>query len=179
MIMMNTDFCGLVKRISPVLRRITCRLGAHHAAFNHEDLYQEAVMHLWEDFNAGKISDKTDSYLLQGCYFHLKNFIRKNKSKNVAVSIDSLFPDDNGSQDCSYLLEDKAAGDFMRRINDNLLAETIRNNGFTPREKGILELVMHDMTTRQIGGKLGISHVMVVKIMKDIRRKSRVYADTE
>ncbi|MCX5704439.1 MAG: hypothetical protein NT066_08150 [Candidatus Omnitrophica bacterium] len=78
----------LLKRISPTLKRIAYRLNGHFSFFNDEDLYQEALIHLWLDFKEGKLSDKTDSYILQGCYFYLKNYIRKNYDKANLISLE-------------------------------------------------------------------------------------------
>ena len=78
---MNDNFEVLIKRVSPTLKRITYRLNGHFSFFNDEDLFQEALIHLWEDYQKGKIQDKTDSYILQGCHFHLKNYLRKMKPK--------------------------------------------------------------------------------------------------
>ena len=71
------SFDVLMKRISPTLQRITQKLNGHFTFMDHEDLFQEALLHLWTDFQNGSLSDKTDSYVLQGCYYHLKNYIRK------------------------------------------------------------------------------------------------------
>lgn len=71
------SFQELHQKLSPTIKRIAYRLNGHYRSFNHDDLYQEATIHLWSNFLKGKLSDKTDSYILQGCYFHLKNYIRK------------------------------------------------------------------------------------------------------
>jgi len=43
----------------------------------------------------------------------------------------------------------------------------------TPREDEIMTLSLVEMTTREIGARLGISHPMVVKVEKRIREKAR------
>lgn len=169
----------LVKKISPVLKRITYRLNGHFASFNHDDLYQEALIRLWDDFRAGKLSDKTDSYILQGCYFHLKNYIRKARAKYPVISLDAQL---NEGQD-NVLLEEmllkaqRHCPSCLDWLHDKLLAETIRNNGLTMREKEIVGFYAEGMTTRQIGSRLGISHVMVVKLTVRIREKCGKYKD--
>ena len=62
-------FEHLIRRISPTLMRITHRLNGHHSFFDDEDLYQEALIHLWLHYEDGSLSDKTDSYILQGAIF--------------------------------------------------------------------------------------------------------------
>ncbi|PIQ87745.1 MAG: hypothetical protein COV73_02500, partial [Candidatus Omnitrophica bacterium CG11_big_fil_rev_8_21_14_0_20_43_6] len=83
------SFQELHRKLSPTIKRIAWRLNGHYRSFNHDDLYQEATIHLWSNFLKGKLSDKTDSYILQGCYFHLKNYIRKVNERSNIVSIDA------------------------------------------------------------------------------------------
>jgi len=42
------------------------------------------------------------------------------------------------------------------------------NNGFSKREKDVFGLLLEGYTVREAGGKLGISHVMVVKLKNKI-----------
>lgn len=83
-------FEELIKKLSPKLTRITYRLNGRFSFFNHEDLYQESLIHLWLKFKQGDLSDKTESYILQGCYFHLKNYIRKNCNKVKLLSLEDM-----------------------------------------------------------------------------------------
>jgi RNA polymerase sigma factor (sigma-70 family) len=171
------DFVGLLKRISPKLRGITYRLNGRHCFFNDEDLYQEALVHLWESFRRGVLGDKTDSYILQGCYFYLKNYMRKNFEKGCLVSLESENQDEGG-----VALRDVIAGDFNKSgyldyLHDKLLAEVIQNNGLLQREKEILRLYAQGLATREIGERLGVSHVSVVKATRRIRQKCLRYLD--
>jgi len=172
-------FEALVKKISPTLRRITYRLNGHYTAFNHDDLYQEAMIHLWDDCKAGKLDDKTDSYILQGCYFHLKNYIRKTKDRSPMVSFEALCgsEDESSSMEEKLLLHNEGKHAVIEYFHNKLLADTIRNNGFSPREKDILGFYSRGLTTREIGRKLGVSHVMVVKITNRIKEKCKKYID--
>ena len=56
--------------------------------------------------------------------------------------------------------------------HSKLLMENVCDR-LTKREEDIFVLSLDDWTTREIGKKLGISHVMVVKIKKRIKRKCR------
>jgi RNA polymerase sigma factor (sigma-70 family) len=175
---MNNNFEVLVKRISPTLKRITYRLNGHYTFFNDEDLFQEALIHLWGDFKGGKLQDKTDSYILQGCHYHLKNYLRKARPKIRSVSLDLLSnSEDDRSPEETLFLEADGQRSTIDCLHDKLLVETIRNNGFTTREKDILSFYADGLTTRVIGAKLGISHVRVIKLMRKIKDKCRKYID--
>jgi len=168
-------FEELVKKISPKLKAITHRLNGRFTFFNDEDLFQEAVLHLWLDFNQHKLDDKTDSYILQGCYFHLKNYIRTVKEKRALVSLDAIIGE--GNNDLEDFLPATDPKEYFDYLNNRALIETIRNNGLTTREKEIFNLALSGLTTREIGGKLGISHVRVVKLGKQLREKCRKHLD--
>ncbi len=177
-ITMNNTFEILVNRISPILKRITYRLNGHFSFFDDEDLFQEALIRLWEDFQKGKLQDKTDSYILQGCHFHLKNYLRKVRSKMKLVSLDLLINDEDGRKlEETLLLQGEDSQNDIDYLNNKFLVEVIQNNGFTQREKEILSFCSQGLTTRVMGEKLGISHVRVIKLMHKIKDKCRKYAD--
>ena len=171
------DFEQLHQKLSPTIKRIAYRLNGHYRSFNHDDLYQEAVIHLWGNFLKGKLSDKTDSYILQGCYFHLKNYIRKVNERSGMVSIDAALNADSDTTMGDVLAEHFSCADCREELHNKLLAKSIRNNGFSPREKMLLEYFSQGLTTRDIGKRMGISHVSVVKMMQKIRDSSQRYLD--
>jgi len=172
------SFEELVKRISPTLKRITYRLNGHYTFFNDEDLFQEALIHLWEDFQDGKLQDKTDSYILQGCHFHLKNYLRKVKPKMKLVSLDLPVSDENGRNiEETLFLQAQDSQSGIDYLHNKFLVETIRNNGFTQREKEILSFCAQGLTTRAMGERLGVSHVRVIKLMRAMKNKCKKYAD--
>ncbi len=53
-------FDDVLKRISPKLKRITKKLDGYYSFIDDDDLFQEALIYLWNNFNAGKLIDKTD-----------------------------------------------------------------------------------------------------------------------
>jgi len=175
------EFIRLANKLSPTVRRIAYKLNGRYRSFNHDDLYQEALMHLWNNFNSGKLSDKTDSYILQGCYFHLKNYIRKvNENPNI-ISLDMPVGEDEGNSVLEEILYLKFGiqEDCRNLLHVKFLVEAIQNNGFSPREKEILVFLKEGLTTRDIGQRIGISHVSVVKAVKRIREKARQHLDGE
>ena len=80
------DFDIILQRIKPKLRAITKKLDGKYTSFDDEDLYQETTLHLWQQCKDKTIENKTDSYILQGCYFYLKNYIRRKFKKIDACS---------------------------------------------------------------------------------------------
>jgi len=169
-------FEALVKKIDPTLKRITHKLNGHFTFFNEDDLYQEAVLHLWMEFKAGKVADKTESYILQGCFFHLKNHIRMVRDKARFLSLEEPSAEWGEFElESKFPVED--AGKTYDRINAKLLAETLLNNGFSPKEKSLLRLLCQDLTVREIGQRMGISHVMVLKMQAKLKGKCRKYRD--
>ncbi len=158
----------LVKKLSPTLKRITGKLNGHFSFVDDQDLYQEALIHLWSHFKVGELDDKTDSYVLQGCYFHLKNYIRKTQDSAVLLSLNSI-PDEDGPR-LEEMLTAKALASYDE-AEGNLQIEAVAGSGITQREKDVLFFCLEGMTTREIGKKLGISHVSVIKIRNKIREK--------
>ena len=171
------SFEEIHKKLSPTIKRIAYRLNGRYRSFNHDDLYQEASFHLWNNFLQGKLSDKTDSYLLQGCYFHLKNYIRKVNERSNIVSIDAALNADENTTVGDLLGESWATEDCRNDLHNKFLAQSIANNGFNPREKRLLEYFSQGLTTRDIGKRMGVSHVSIVKMLQKIRVKSKVHLD--
>ena len=162
----------LVKRISPTIKKIAHKLNGHYTFFNDEDLYQEALTHLWIDFRGGILGDKTDSYILQGCYYHLKNYIRKTQDNVVLVSLNNPVGE-NG-----MVVEDVLPVDGINPfeyLESRMEIETAEEKCLTQREKEILSYFLEGMSMREIGRKVGISHVMVLKIRNRIKDKYGKY----
>ncbi|MDD5561898.1 MAG: sigma-70 family RNA polymerase sigma factor [Candidatus Omnitrophica bacterium] len=170
-------FEELLQKLSPTIKRIAYRLNGHYRSFNHDDLYQEATIHLWSSFLKGKLGDKTDSYILQGCYFHLKNYIRKVNERSNIISIDASLNSDDEATFGDILGGYWSCPDCRDELHNKFLAQSIRDNGFNPREKRMLAYFSQGLTTRDIGRRMGISHVSVVKIMQRVRVKSKKHLD--
>ncbi|MFA5145880.1 MAG: sigma-70 family RNA polymerase sigma factor [Candidatus Omnitrophota bacterium] len=167
---MNEKFERIYERLSPTLKRICHRLNGHFSFFNDDDLLQEAAINLWLLFRLGKLADKTDSYMLQGCYFHLKNYIRTAMDRVDLTSMNRLAEDGDSTLEDLIASGDTALEDH---VNASLLKERVGGAGLTEREKDVLSLSLDGLTVREIGKRMGISHVMVIKIRKAIRNKCR------
>jgi RNA polymerase sigma factor (sigma-70 family) len=167
------EFERLLNRLSPTLRRITRKLNGNLAFMDDQDLYQEALMHLWTKFAARDLDDKTDSYMLQGCYFHLKNHLRKSQDGPPLLSLNEPAGEDGFS--LADILPTEGASS-VEEVEGRLQLEAITGTGVSDREKAVLFCCLEDMTTREIGQRLGISHVSVVKIRNKIRaRYGKIY----
>jgi len=174
------EFERLTNKLAPTVKRIAYKLNGRYRSFSHDDLYQEAFLHLWKDFNAGKLEDKTDSYILQGCYFHLKNYIRKVNERPGMVSLDRIAGDREGvSLEEIMYSKFRIQEDSRKFLHAKFLVEDIQNNGFNPREKRILMFLRDGLTTRDIGKRIGLSHVSIVKAVKKIREKAKQHLDKE
>jgi len=169
---MRTGFEGIIKKFSPGLRRITYRLNGHFTFFDHDDLYQEALEHLWLAYESGKISDKTDSYVLQGCYYHLKNYIRKTMDSVKLSSLDAMMED--GNIDINKYIADPN-DHLLNDADESIIADDASKIHMSARERKILELSLAGFTLREIGLELGISHVMVVKLKKKMQSRFSGY----
>jgi RNA polymerase sigma factor (sigma-70 family) len=156
----------MVKRLSPTLKRITKRLNGHHSYFDEEDLYQEALSHLWGAFRQGSIDDKTDSYILQGCYYHLKNHLRKVRENAIFISLSEPVGEDGTSWE-EIIPSDESSS--FARLEQKLKLQAIRDACASDRDLQVLKLLMEDLSVREVGARLGISHVMVLKIRNRIR----------
>ena len=133
-----------------------------------QDLFQEALVHLWTNFSSGALSDKTDSYMLQGCYFHLRNYLRKNQEQAVLISLGHpADEDDPRAED----IPDVRSLHSFDEAEGNLQIGAMEEGGITEREKNVLLFSLEGMTTREIGKQLGISHVSVVKIRNRIKER--------
>ena len=115
------DFRELTSRISRKLKGIACKLNGHPSFLNEEDLYQEAMVHLWLDCQGGKLTDKTDSYILQSCYFHLKNYLRKNYDKARLVSLENSADEEGKELNLDNILSLGRPESSFELINAKLL----------------------------------------------------------
>jgi RNA polymerase sigma factor (sigma-70 family) len=172
------SFPELLTRITPTLKRITRRLQTHHGYFNQEDLYQESLIHLWIEFQKGVLADKTDSYILQGCYFYLKNYLRTHCDKARCVPFASVVNDSESEEHAQQsLCESMQQKDFFSDVHCKLIVEAIINNGLTIREKEVFAFAVQGLTVREIAARLGISHVRVVKLKESVKSKCRQHID--
>lgn len=155
------EFEKLYKRVSPRLKRIAGFYNGRGYSFDRDDLYQEMCSHLWSNFKDGVPERLNDAYIIKGCEFHILNYMRKEKEKIRRVSMEEPI-NENGDT-----LRESLAGNVEsldKTADKKFLVDYIMNNGFSRREKDIFRLLLKGYTVRETGERLGISHVMVVKL---------------
>jgi len=155
------EFERLYERISPRLKKIANFYGKRGCSFDRDDLYQEMTWHLWNSFREGVPEGINDTYIIKGCEFHALNYMRKEKEKVYKISMEEPL---NESGDA---LRDTVAGAYEsidRAVDRKMLIDHIMNNGFSKKEKDVFGLLLEGHTVREAGKKLGISHVMVIKL---------------
>jgi RNA polymerase sigma factor (sigma-70 family) len=166
------SFEELTERISPKLKGIVYKIYRTAPAFSAEDLYQEAVLNLFADYKNSKLSDKTDSYILQSCYFYLKNYIRSSNDKTAMMSLNAPINEEGTELQEVLLLEEEPSAEHG--LDMDTLMEQVFNNKLSRKEKEILFFYIQGWTTREIGERVGISHVSVLKLENRIREKCRM-----
>ena len=155
------EFEKLYKRISPRLKRIACFYSAREHAFDRDDLYQEMSGHLWNNFKDGAPEGLKDTYIIKGCEFHILNYMRKQREKVYKISMEEPL---NESGDTLRETLSDGAESIDKTVDKKMLVDYIMNNGFSKREKEVFGLLLEGYTVREAGKKIGISHVMVVKL---------------
>lgn len=170
--MEKRNFQAFYQKYLPLLRKIARTSFMKPDYLGEEDLVQEMCLDLWQKWQTGRFEDKTDSYLVQSCRFYLKNYLRKVKDKGNMVSLDE--PRDEEGNSLGEVIPDENFN--LHRLTENAdLVSVVRNNGLTPREKEVFALYLEGLNTREIGARLRISHVRVVKLESRICQKAKAY----
>ncbi|MDP8254090.1 MAG: LuxR C-terminal-related transcriptional regulator [Candidatus Kaelpia aquatica] len=161
------DFRILLEKITPRLKYIA-RMNTLYGFYSQDDLFQEMCIYLWQQYRYGLPIGINESYVVKGCEFHLKNFLRKGRPKIVLSSLDESIC--SGGITLVDILEDDKA-DSKSRIEARLTIDDIKDLGLTDKENSVLSLLLKGHTMREIAVKLDVSHVMVLKYKNNIRKK--------
>lgn len=154
------EFELLIKRLSSKLKAMIKKMNGGYPFFDEEDLYQEALLYLWEGYRNKRLYYKTDSFILQSCFFFLKNYIRKTYKKidTHTIRLNEL--------------KDKEKSTAEISLKDELLIRDIEGH-LPERERKVFLYILSGLTMREIAKCLGISHVMVLKIKNTIKEKCK------
>lgn len=158
----------MVKKFSPQIRQLAARIPTFSQSIDKEDLYQEMLFHLYKRWENGDFEGKDDAYIIGSCYFHLKNYVRKFREKAKIVSLNEAIGE-NGVTLEELIPDQKSL--ISERQDDAIFIQQMKEKELTRREKEVAELLLQNYTLREIGARLGISHVMVLKIKKNIGKK--------
>ncbi|MFN3966559.1 MAG: sigma-70 family RNA polymerase sigma factor [Endomicrobiia bacterium] len=164
------DFENILAKLLPKLIGIAYRikLNGHLRLIDEDDLIQEMSLHLWEMWVQGETEGKTDSYLLQSCWFHIKNYLRVVSDKIEIVSLNE--PIDNEETTPAETIPDNSQY-FSESVDWEIIIDEIETNRLTEKEKKVFILRLKGYTLREIGKILGISFVRVSKIKSSICKK--------
>jgi len=99
---------------------------------------------------------------------NLKNYIRMMQDKATFISINVPVGDEEVNVEEFLPVHEM---DNVNRILGELDIEMLEKRYLSMREKEILEFFLEGMSMREIGKKLGISHMMVWKIRNRIKGK--------
>jgi len=163
------DFQTLSKKVSPKLKRIATRHKDYVSFVDEEDLYQEMLIHLWNNFKDGVPSDINEAYIVRGCEFHILNYLRKTKENIKILSLETPINEDGDTlKDILSIENENDSLDIYERLS----VEEIKKD-LSKKEKKTLSLLLEGYTLREVGRKLGVSHVRIVKLKQDIIKKWR------
>ncbi len=162
------SFEELILKFSKRIKQLADKAFIQSSVIDKDDLYQEMIYNLWERWRNGELEDKTDAYIIGSCYFHLKNYLRRFKEKSKLISFNE--PSEKMDVHLEELVPDKKPL-FDKKVDDAIFIQKMKSNEMTRREKEVTELLEKGHTLREIGKKLDISHVRVLKIKENIGKK--------
>jgi len=157
----------LLKKITPTLKYVARRRFIP-GFYSEEDLYQEMCLYLWEHYGGGLPAGINEAYVIKGCEFDIRNFMRKERYGVKFSSIDEPIGDDGLT--LGETLEDKKDNAELM-IANKLTVDEINNMDLSGRERLVISYLLKGYTAREIAAELGISHVMVLKHKKAIIKK--------
>lgn len=171
----DIKFEQLIKKFSPKIKQLVSKVIINSRSIDKDDLFQEIVYHLWQRWRNGEFVDKTDAYIMGSCYFHLKNYLRRFGDKAKIVSLNEPVGEVGSN---SISIKGSTLGElipvislFEQNVEDVLFIRQMKEKELTRQENEVAEFLSQDYTLREIGKKLNISHVRVLKIKENIKKK--------
>jgi len=162
------SFDELLKEVGFPLKRISIRFSGFSKSLDKDDLYQQALLCLWDKYKKQELNDKTKSFIVQGCVMDIRNYIRKqsntvdkNTTNTTSLALDS---------DQEEMLNVSDNNQSAKELKFKILLEDIKSL-LDKQEKTVFLQQLQGRSLREIGLNLGVSHVMVLKIKKRIQSK--------
>ena len=164
----NAELNEIINKINYQLKAIIRKLNIKYQYIDSDDLYQEALLYLWQQYNTGKLKNKNNSYILQGCYYYLKNHIRKYvKFKENQINYNFYYNTDKSKKEIGEGNKLNYPEPTSYDLDEYLYYDEFKSD-VSLKEKALLNLRFRGLSSREIGKELGISHTMVSKMRRKI-----------
>lgn len=147
------------QKAGEVLGRIAGRMTAD--ATLREDLIQEALIHLWQQ--EARHPGQKPSWYLQGCRFHLKNYLRRGRSVDSGKHGHAVLAGwASDSRVAELLDESEASGSVIEAVSARDMVAQL-SKWLICSERQILRCLGDGMSVREIARWLKLSHTAVIK----------------
>ena len=158
----------ILNKIKYQLKAIIYKLNIKYQYIDSDDLYQEAILYLWQQYNTGKLKNKNNSYILQGCYYYLKNHIRKYvKFKENQINYNFYYNTDKSKKEIGEGNKLNYPEPTSYDLDEYLYYDEFKKD-LSFKEKALLNMRFRGLSSREIGKELGISHTMVSRMRRKI-----------
>lgn len=158
----------IINRLRYQLKAIIRKINIKYQYIESEDLYQETLLYLWQQNSNGNLKGKNDSYILQGCYYFLKNYIRKYiKFEHGQINHNYYYNTSGKDREANQDNQLDYPGSTTYGLDEYLYYDEFKR-GLSLKEKALLNLRFRGLSSREIGKELGISHTMVSKMRRKI-----------
>jgi RNA polymerase sigma factor (sigma-70 family) len=159
---MHVEDLSLRERLERIVRQL-----APDAA-SHDDLMQEALVHLW--LREARFPGQKPSWYLQSCKFHLQHYLEAGRSvdSNKRRAGQIQLPEDEEGD--APLPEHRTSDtSFFSQISARELLNLL-SKGLTSRERAILDCLADGLGAREIARKLNITHPTATKSRRKIAK---------
>ena len=157
----NGELNEIINKINYHLKAIIRKLNIKYQYIDSDDLFQEALLYLWQQYNNGKLKNKNNSYILQGCYYYLKNHLRKYvKFKDNQINYNFYYNTEKANKEIGEGNQLDYPEPTSYDLDEYLYYDEFKRD-LSLKEKALLSLRFRGLSSREIGKELGISHTMV------------------
>ncbi|MFH1416091.1 MAG: sigma-70 family RNA polymerase sigma factor [Elusimicrobiota bacterium] len=165
-------FEELLDELSPGLVAISKNISSNDSSFDSDDMVQEMMINLMNRWKNSEIEGFNNSYILQSCWFHIKNHLRKYNRSYETLTLDEYTDDDRSKGLIDVYDNSDENEDEYELLEGKILKEDIEKEDLTEREKEVLSLTLGGYTLRETAAALKISFVRVHKILNNIKSKA-------